>query len=218
MRGWQVTNSFDARLMWAGLSAVGIYVIGDLFSGLLYDGYSFRDQAISELSAFRSPVRPLMLTIILAHCVLLIGFGIGIFRVANHTSLRWVGGLIIAIGLVGFPTHTIWAMTSRGFEPGFNDTMHISMTLLFSILVATAMVVSAMTYRSWFGVVTLLMLLLLIGFGLGASLAMNGIEENDTRWAGAFERANAYVYFAWIVMLAARVMRRDRQSNYLTSV
>ena len=58
----------------AGIAAVGVYVIGDLLSALLYNGYSYLDQAISELSAFGSPVRPLMVTVILIHGLLVLAF------------------------------------------------------------------------------------------------------------------------------------------------
>jgi hypothetical protein len=35
-------------LLLAGVFAVAVYAAGDVASGVLYDGYSFRDQAISE--------------------------------------------------------------------------------------------------------------------------------------------------------------------------
>jgi hypothetical protein len=54
-------------LLFAGIGAVTVYAVGDLVSGLLYDGYSFQDQAISELSAYGSPVRPLALTWLTLH-------------------------------------------------------------------------------------------------------------------------------------------------------
>ena len=41
----------------AGVVAAGVYVAGDVVSGLLYPGYSFRDQWISELTA-RPPSGP----------------------------------------------------------------------------------------------------------------------------------------------------------------
>jgi hypothetical protein len=47
----------------------------------LYDGYSYKDQWISELSAFGSPVRPLMVTAILIHGLLLLAFGVGVWRI-----------------------------------------------------------------------------------------------------------------------------------------
>jgi hypothetical protein len=46
-------------------------------------------------------------------------------------------------------------------------------------------------------------------FGIASSFAMRGIDQNDTPWAGSFERINAYAYFAWLLVLAAVVIRRE---------
>ena len=54
---------------------------------------------------------------------------------------------------------------------------------------------------------------MVVGFGLAASFAIQGIEQNDTPWAGGFERINAYAYFAWLVVLAVTVMRREGPST-----
>jgi hypothetical protein len=43
-------------------------------------------------------------------------------------------------------------------------------------------------------------------------MAIEGIEQNFTPWAGAFERINAYAYFAWPIVLAVTV---HRSVNYL---
>jgi hypothetical membrane protein len=196
-------------LLMAGIAAVVVYVIGDLVSSLLYDGYSYIDQWISELSAFGSPVRPLMVTVILTHGVLLVAFGVGVLRVSRRTSLSWVGGLLIAIGVVGFPTHTVWAMSSRGMEGGFNDTMHATLSVVFGVLLIAAMALSAVAYRGWFRVYSLVTIAVVVGFGMASSFAIQGIEQNDTPWAGGFERINAYATFAWLVVLAVTVMRRE---------
>ena len=185
-------------------------MIGDLLSGLLYHGYSYRDQAISELSAFGSPVRPLMVTVILIHGVLVIAFGIGVLRASGRRSLSWVGGLLIAGGVVGFPNHTVWAMSSRGMKGGFNDTMHIILSAaVFSVLVITAMALSAVAYPGWFRIYALATIAVVVGFGMASGFAIRGIEQNDTPWAGGFERINAYAYFAWLIVLAVTVMRRE---------
>jgi hypothetical membrane protein len=193
----------------AGIAAVVVYVIGDLLSALLYHGYSYLDQAISELSAFGSPVRPLMVTVILIHGLLVLAFGVGVLRASYRRSLSWIGGLLIAIGVVGFPTHTVWAMSSRDMETGFNDTMHITLSAVFSALVIAAMVLSAVAYRGWFRLYASVTIAVVVGFGMAASFAMQGIEQNDTPWAGGFERINAYAYFAWLIVLAVTVMRRE---------
>ena len=194
-------------LLTAGIAAVVVYAIGDIVSSLLYNGYSAKDQAISELSAFGSPVRPLMMTAILIHGVLLVLFGIGVLRVAARTSVRWLGCLLIVLGAIGFPTHTVWAMSSRGMEAGFNDTMHIALSATFSLFVVAAIAVSAVAYRGWFRLFAVATIPVIVGFGIAASFAIRGIQQNNTAWAGGFERINAYVYFAWLVVLAIVVRR-----------
>lgn len=214
MSGWWHSRRTTKHLLLGAVPAVVIYGLGDLLSGLLYDGYSFKDQAISELSAFGSPVRPLMATLILIHGALLLAFGIGLLRVARQRSIRSVGWLLVAgFFLVGLWNHTIWAMSSRDLNTGFNDTMHITLTGVFTVLVVAMMVLSSVAYRGWFRVYSLVTLLFVAVFGMAAAFAIRGLEQNDTPWAGGFERINAYTYFAWLVVLAVTVMRREFPST-----
>ena len=52
-------------------------------------------------------------------------------------------------------------------------------------------------------------LVVVAGFGMASAAAMQGIESNDTPWVGMFERINAYAYFAWLVILAVTIIRRE---------
>jgi hypothetical membrane protein len=211
---WWRSRTVTKSLLLAGVAAVVVYAIGDVLSGLLYDGYSYRDQAISELSAFGSPVRPLMVTVILIHNVLLLAFGIGLLRVARRRSVWWIGVLQVAgFVLVGIATHTFWAMSSRDLATGFNDTMHITLSIVFGLLVVAMMILSAVAYPGWFRLYALATMVVVVGFGMASSLAMRGIEQNDTPWAGGFERINAYAYFAWLVVLAVMVIRHELGSS-----
>lgn len=207
---WWYDPASKKALVSAGVAAVVVYVVGDVASGVSYDGYSFRDQAISELSAFGSPVRPVMVTVILVHNVLLLVFGIGLLRAARRRSVRWIGGLLVAeFAVVGIPTHTFWAMSSRDRPKGFNDIMHIAMSAVFSVLVVGMMALSAVAYRGRFRRLTVAAIATVVGFGAASSVAIRGIERNETRGAGAFERVNAYAYFAWLVALAVKVIRDE---------
>ena len=150
-----------------------------------------------------------MVTVILVHGLLVVALGVGVWRSADPTSLRWAGASLIGAGLVGFPTHTVFAMSSRWMEAGFNDTMHIILSGVFSLFVFAAVVLSAVAYRGWFRLYSIATVLVLGGFGAAASFAIRGIEENLTPWAGGFERVNAYAYFAWLVVLALTLMRRS---------
>jgi Protein of unknown function (DUF998) len=208
-RAWRSRTAGKALLV-AGIAAVGVYAVGDLLSGLLYEGYSFKDQVISELTALGSPVRPWMLAAMTAHGLLVAAFGVGIWRSAGRSrNLRWVGPLLIASSIVGFFTQVVFPMSSRWMEPSFTDTMHIIGTGVWSLFVLVAMVLSAVAYRGRFRLYSIVTLLVLVGFGTASSIAMGGVEENLTPWAGGFERINAYAFFAWLIVLAVTVMRRS---------
>ena len=214
---WWRSPRATTVLLSAGIASVGLYAAGDAASGLLYEGYRFRDQAISELSAFGSPVRGLMASVIILHGLLVSAFGVGVWRSADRRSLRVAGLSLVGAGMVGLPTHTVFAMSSRGMEPGLNDTMHIALSALFSLFVAVAIVASAVAYRGLFRAYASATLLVIIGFGAAASSAIQGIEENATPWAGGFERINAYAYFAWIVVLAATMLHHSHEPTSRTA-
>lgn len=211
-----ISNWWQGRtknvLLIAGIASVVVYGLGDLVSGLLYEGYSYRDHAISELSAFGSPVRPLMVAVILIHGLLVQTFGVGIWRFADRKSLRWAGLMPIGAGAVGFATHTILAMSSRGLKAGFNDTMHIILPAVFSIFVFAAIVFSAVAHRGGIRLYSIATLSVIVGFGGAASMAIRGIAQNSTPWPGGFERINAYTHFVWLVVLAVTMMRRSGDS------
>jgi hypothetical protein len=84
---------------------------------------------------------------------------------------------------------------------------------VFSVLVIAAMVLSAVAYRGWFRFYALATIAVVVGFGMAASFAIRGIDQNDTPWAGGFERINAYAYFAWLIVLAVTIMRREASAS-----
>jgi hypothetical protein len=73
---------------------------------------------------------------------------------------------------------------------GFNDTMHITLSLVFTVFVAAQMVLSAVTYRAWFRLYALATLAVVNVFGMASGMAMRGIDQNDTPGSGGFERIN----------------------------
>jgi len=211
-RAWRSRAATKALLL-AGIVAAGVYVAGDVLSGLIYDAsrpYSFKDQWISELTAYGSPVRPLMVTVITIHDLLLIAFGVGLWKAAGQKrSLRWCGIVLIAATTLGLVIHPFFPMNSRWIDRGFTDTMHQNLSLVWSLMMFVAVALSAVAYRGRFRLNAIVTNLVLIGFGAASGNAIQGIEENHTPWAGAFERINAYALMAWFVVLAVTVMRRS---------
>jgi hypothetical protein len=208
-RAWRSCAATKALLI-AGIVAVGLYPVADLVSGLLFRGYSFRDWGISELMAIGSPVRPGMLTFMIVYALLGVAFGVGVWRsAARSRSLRWVGLIFIAASLLGLVLHPFFPMTARGVGTTFTETMHQSLTSVWSMMVSVAILLAAIAYRGWFRVYSIATLLVLIVFGYLAMAAMAGFPYSPTPLAGVFERVSAYTFMAWMVVLAVTVMHRS---------
>jgi Protein of unknown function (DUF998) len=217
MSRWWHSGRATKVLLLAGVASGLIYVVGDLVSAFVYNWsrpYSLRDQWISELTAYGSPARPLMVTVITIHGLLGLAFAYGIVRAAGERrSLRWTGLVLILAGAVSIWLHPFFPMSSRWMEHGFNDTMHATLTFTWGPIIFVAVALSAVAYRGWFRVFSIAALVAMMGFGVAAGIAIQGIEQNDTPWAGAFERVNAYILMVWLVLLAVTVIRHQLKSG-----
>ena len=215
MAGGSRSRSTTKGLLICGFAAAAVYVIGDLVLGFVYKSsrlYSFKDQWISELTARGSPVRPGMLTVITIHDLLLIAFGIGVWRAgadAQNRSLRWAGVALSAAHAFGLLIHSFFPMTSRWLEPNPSDWMHGAATAVWGIGISVAMVLAAVAIRGWFRWFSIVSLVVIVASAL-SSVAIQGMEQNDTPWAGALERVSAYGFMVWLVVLASITLRPYR--------
>lgn len=195
------------------MAAAAVYICGDVLSGLIYNSsrpYSFTDQWISELTALGSPVRPLMVTFITAHNLLVAAFAVAIYKAAGrNSSLRWAGLAMLAATALGFVIHPFFPMSSRWMESGFTDTMHALLSGVWGVVTSACIVLAAFAHRGWFRVYSIVTVVVLIGFSVASSIAIAGIEQDHTPWAGVFERISAYGLMAWFVALSTTVMRRS---------
>ena len=90
-------------LLKCGIIAPVLYIFTDFLASLLYEGYSYFDQAISELSAIGAPTQSLWIAMIFLFQPLLILFGFGVWASGgNKRSLHITGILLILWGLLGY--------------------------------------------------------------------------------------------------------------------
>jgi hypothetical protein len=189
-----------------GILASLLYAGTDILAGILWEGYSFTDQAVSELSAIGAPTRPLVVPLYVAHDMLMIAFGSGVWRYSHKRAQRIVGGLLVlyaVIGLVGLP----FPIHQRGAEATFTDTMHSALAGVTVLIILLAMAFGAYVYGKWFrfySIGTLLILLVLgaaLGFMGGAQVAEMEIIM-PPRWFGLIERVDIYGFLLWVAVLA----------------
>jgi len=195
-------------LLICGILYLLLYVATDIIAGMLWDGYSFTSQAISELSAIGSPVRTLTVPLITICAVLLLAFALGVWMSAGRNrALRVTGGLLIIIGLVGlawmpFPMHLGEPVSSLA------NTMHsifAGVEVLFTLL---SIGFGAAAYRNWFRFYSIGTILTLLIAGVVAFwLAATG---QPTQWFGLIERINVYGYELWMAVLAIILLRAKK--------
>lgn len=70
-------------LLLGGILSPLLYALADALAGMRWESYSFRDQTISELGAVGAPSRPLFSILLILVYVLLVAFGVGVWRLAG---------------------------------------------------------------------------------------------------------------------------------------
>ena len=195
-------------LLVCGILASLLYVGADILASMLYEGYSYTDQTVSELSAIGAPTRPLVVPLVLAHSVLRIAFGLGVWMSAGRNrGLRATAGLLVGMGPVDlvaffFPMHL------RGAERTLTDTMHIILTIVTVLLILLAIGFGATAYGKRFRLYSIATILILLVFGALAGLEGPRVAANlPTPWAGVTERINIYGYMLWLAALAIALLR-----------
>jgi len=202
-KSWTITKA----LLICGIVSSLLYIGTDILLSMRWEGYSYADQAISELSAIGAPTRPFWLAMSFLFNPLLIAFGVGVWRAAGQKrSLRITGILLMVWGVVGF----LWLpfpMHLRGAERSFTDTMHIVMTGVTVLLITVFIGFGSGARGKWFRLYSILTLLAMWGFGAVTGMLASGIDTGTTPWMGAFERVIVYAPMLWVLVLAVILLR-----------
>lgn len=203
-------------LLMCGILASLLYVATDILAGMLWEGYSFSSQAISELSAIGAPTRPLVVTLGIMYDMLLIAFGLCVWVIASggqrrRSALRLVGGVLVTIGVVGFVWAPLFPMHLRGAEMTFTDTMHWAIAGVVVLLILVMITLGAIAYRRWFRLYSIGTLVTLLVVGMW-SIFVGGAQiaaEQPTPFFGLMERITVYGYLAWVAVLAIVLLREE---------
>ena len=204
-------------LLACGVAAPLLYFATDLAAALRYPGYSYADQAISELSAVGAPTRSMWLPLGVAYSILTIAYSFGAWRTAGpKRSLRAVAAMIAAIGLLGLvawpfaPMHQREVLAAGGGTT--SDTVHLMLggadTLLFVACIALGANASGRRFRLY-SIATLAAVVL-----AGGATAMQSpsVASNDaTPWLGISERIAVFGSMFWTGALAVALWRTPPQ-------
>ena len=206
-------DSLRRWLLVCGIAGAALYPLADIFAATRYPGFSYRDQAVSELFAIGAPTSGLVVPLFSVSSALLFLFAVGIWRSANGRRSVRVLGLMMALNTVdALVLWNFFPMHMRGSQPTFTDMMH-GLLAIDPFLLA-AVILGAVAFRGRFRVYTVSTIvftsvLAVIGFSYIPAV----MASQPTPWMGAIERASQYATNLWYAMLAVVLLRqpRDRQ-------
>jgi len=200
--------SLKKVLLVCGILSSLLYVGTDILGGMLWEGYSFTSQAISELAAVGAPVRPLTAPLFTIYAVLLTAFALGVWGSAGRNrALRVTGGLLIGIGLVGL-AWTPFPMHLREPVSSLANTMHSIFAGVQVLLTLLAIGFGAVAYRKRFRFYSIGTILTLLVAGVVAFWLVAAGQA--TLWFGVIERINLYGYLLWVAVLAIVLLRAEK--------
>lgn len=201
------------NLLVCGLVFPVLYLLLDISSGLLYTGYDFFSQTVSELSAIGAPTRGLWTAFTFILNPLLIAFGFGVRKASNQNRAIDISGLlIVGWGLLGF-LWLFYPMNMRGAIGSTNDTMHLVMVALTIILMLSFMIAGAIGGGRKFCVYSIFLMAVMMIFGIITGQQISNVEANlPTPWMGITERISAYSPMVWVFTFALLLLKKENKA------
>jgi hypothetical protein len=207
-------------LLICGILSSLLYVGADILAAMLYEGYSYTSQTISELSAIGAPTRPLLTLTGIVYLFLVIVFGLGVWKSAGRKrALRITGILLVAYGLVGFawpfaPMHQREVLAAGGGT--LSDTMHLILAAVDSLLFLLIIGFGAAAFGKRFRLYSIATIIVLLVFGALTGMDAPRVGANEpTPWLGVTERINVFGAMLWILVLSIVLLREEKRPGAL---
>jgi Protein of unknown function (DUF998) len=195
-------------LLVCGIVSSLLYVAMNVFVAMQWEGYSSASQTVSELSAIGAPTRRQWVALGIAYTLLVIAFGLGVWGSARRNRpLRVVGGLMVSYGVISL-AWPFAPMHLRGERLSLTDTMHIVLAIVTVLLMLLAIGFGTAAFGTRFRLYSIATLMILLAFGALTFRDGPRIAANlPTPWVGVWERINIGVFLLWVVVLATTLLR-----------
>jgi len=211
-------------LLICGILSSLLYVAMNIFVPMLYEGYDYASQTISELSALGAPSRTLWVILGIVYTLLIAAFGLGVRQSAfQNRKLRIAGNLLFAYGIIGIgwtfaPMHQREVLASGGST--LTDTIHILiMSPVSAIFMMVSMGFAAVAFKNWFRIFSIASIIILLAFGALTGLGAPDVNANlPTPWLGVIERIMLGVFLLWTVVLAVILLQKEKRVGSLNEI
>ncbi len=200
-----------------GILSSLLYVAGDALAALRWEGYSYVNQAVSELAALGGPTRPRMLVLFSAYNLLVFAFAAGVWKSAGKKRPLRVAAIMLAVyAAVGEVTQMFSPMHLRGSATSATDVGHMVLTAVEVLSIVLFIGFGSGARGKGFRLYSIGTILVLVAAGalVAAQAPHMTAQGASTPWAGIMERLNIYLTMLWVLVFAVVLLRakRDRAS------
>src|SRR5688572_14951924 len=207
-------------LLACGVLSSLLYIAMNIFVPMQYEGYNSASQTVSELSAIDSPTRTLWVSLAFVYTLLVIAFGLGVWKLfERNRNLRIAGALMVlnvVIGLFWPPMHQREVLAAGGGT--LTDTLHIVFTMITVPLFLLTIGFGASSFGKQFRIYSIITIVALIVFGVLTGLDSPRMEANlSTPLIGVWERISIGAYMLWVAMFAIALLQKEKNDVAITA-
>lgn len=199
-------------LLLCGVLSSLLYLALNIVVPMYFEGYSVKTQTVSELSAIGAPTRSMWVAWCTVYTLLVAAFGWGVWQsAAGNRNLRIVGALLVFDGLFGI----FWPpMQLRGHEMATTDILHIAFGVVTVVLMMLMIGFGAAALGKRFRTYSIVSLVFFFVFGVLTGLESPNIAKNlPTPMIGVWERINIGVFMLWMVVFAVVLLRYSNRTS-----
>ena len=201
-------RTFPTSLALCGILSPVVYVATDVVASARYPGFSYADQAVSELFAIGAPTSHLVVPMFTLSSGLLLAFAFGVWSFANRPAQRLLAVMLALSAINALLLWNFFPMHTRGDARSATDTMHL--VLAANPFVLASLIFGAVAVTKWSRVGSIATLAVVVGLAVfGFSYAPAVMTNGPTPWMGLTERIAQYSYGAWQALLAVKFARQS---------
>lgn len=200
-------------LLTCGIVGAALYPLADMLGAVRYPGFSYRDQAVSELFAIGAPTSGFVVPLFTLSSTLLFFFAIGIWMAAKgRRVLHWLAVMMALNAVDALLLWNAFPMHMRGVQPTSTDMMH-GLLAVDPFLLA-AVILGAVAFRGTFRIYTVATVVFSTVLAIAGFSHLNAFIANEpTPWMGATKRAAQYATNLWYGVLAVVLLREKRSTQ-----
>jgi hypothetical protein len=177
---------------------------------MLYQGYSYTAQQVSELSAIGAPTRPVWIGMTSVWTALAIAFATGVWLAAGpKRSLRVTAVLLGAFAVVGL----LWVLSApmhrRGTAGLAGDISHLVFAGVQILVMVLFLVFGSGAGGTRFRTYSIATIVATLVFGALVGTQAAAIAAGQaTPWWGLIERVGVYAPVLWVLVFAVVLLRQ----------